>query len=52
MYYFYNFVVNFSFVYYFCVVIENNFFVNLDSLNFYSVNCHLIYCDIYYSLIY
>ena len=57
MYFFYNVVVNFSIAYYFCAVIENNFFVTLDSSKFYSVNWHLIDCDndyslIHYSLIY
>ena len=51
MYYIYSFFVNFDIVYYFCAVIEKNFFDDFDNLNFYSESCHVIYCDKYYSLI-
>ena len=52
MYYFYSFAVNFDIVFFFCAVVEKNFFVDFDNFNFYSENCHVIYCDNHNSLIY
>ena len=43
---------SFDILFYFCAVIEINFFVDFDNLKFFSENCQLNYCDNYYSLLY